>query len=555
MPDLEQSLRGQDLGHLRIAAELWGIELEAVEARAAVEEFIEAALQGDRIADLLETLQPEARTALEELLAAGGRMPWPQFTRQFGEVREMGPGRRDREQPHRNPVSAAEMLWYRGLVGRAFFDSPRGPEEFAYVPEDLMSRLPVPKDNTSTTLGRPASARETIHSIPANDRILDDACTLLAALRLGKSPDSIVGFFVHPDASRSLYPLTAEFLGTLLGAAALLDPDGLPQPESTRVFLEASRGEALSSMCRAWLDSETLNELRLMPGLEAEGEWQNDPQQTRKAVLALLSSLPEDTWWSLEGFTSAVREEHPDFQRPAGDYDSWYIRDPETGEYLRGFEHWDRVDGALLRYLITGPLHWLGIVDLAAPAEEQAAAAFRFSQWSSALLTGGAPQGLVPEESPISVSSNARMVVPRLTPRVARYQISRFSVWEKKADDKYTYRLSPASLELAREQGLRVVHIEAILKRHAEAVPPSLSKALQRWEAQGTEARLARALVLRVRSPEVLKELRASRAARFLSDPLGPTAVIVKPGAWQKVLDILAEMGYLGEADIDDEIL
>src|SRR5579859_5992190 len=40
---------------------------------------------------------------------------------------------------------------------------------------------------------------------------------------------------------------------------------------------------------------------------------------------------------------SAVKEEEPDFQRPAGNYDSWYIRDAQSGEYLRGFESWDRV--------------------------------------------------------------------------------------------------------------------------------------------------------------------------------------------------------------------
>jgi hypothetical protein len=468
------------------------------------------------------------------------------------------------------------MLWYRGLVGRAFFDSPTGPEEFAYVPEDLIPRLPAPENNTASPLGRPASAKETTHTIPANDRILDDACTLLAALRLSKSPVAILDFFVHPDAGseqrskadealtsspyaavapRSLYPLTPEFLTTLLGAAALLDPDGLPQPEPARAFLEASRGQALSLLGRAWLESETLNELHLMPGLEAEGEWQNDPRQTRKVVLSFLSSLPADTWWSLQGFMGGVREKHPDFQRPAGDYDSWFIRDLKTGEYLRGFEHWDQVDGALLRYLITGPLHWLGFMDLAASSEEHEVTAFRFSKWSSALLRGGAPEGLVAEEGPITVTSNARMVVPRLTPRVARYQISRFSIWEKRADDKYTYRLSPASLERARDQGLRVSYIEAVLKRYAEAVPPSLIKALQRWEAKGTEARLAQALVLRVRSADILTELRSSRAARFLGEPLGPMAVIVKPGAWQKVLDYLAEMGYLGEADIENEML
>ena len=71
--------------------------------------------------------------------------------------------------------------------------------------------------------------------------------------------------------------------------------------------------------------------------------------------------------------------------------------------------------------------------------------------------------------------------------------------------------------------------------------------ALSRWEQRGTEARLQSVLILRLGSPELLQTLRGSRAARFLGDPLGPTTVIVKPGAGEKVLEILTEMGYLGE--------
>ena len=48
----------------------------------------------------------------------------------------------------------------------------------------------------------------------------------------------------------------------------------------------------------------------------------------------------------------------------------------------------------------------------------------------------------------------------------------------------------------------------------------------------------------------MLKDLRASRAARFLGDPLGPTVIIVKAGAWEKVIAVLAELGYLAEAEI-----
>jgi hypothetical protein len=215
---------------------------------------------------------------------------------------------------------------------------------------------------------------------------------------------------------------------------------------------------------------------------------------------------------------------------------------------LRGFEHWDDVDGALIRFMILGPLHWLGILDLAAPAPDAAPLAFRLSPWAEALLNGAPPENLEKEDETFLISSDARIRVPRLVPRAARYQLARFSEWESESAEAYLYRLTPASLERARGQGLRVIHLLTLLRRYALAVPPSLEKALTRWQDNGTEAHLENLLVLRLRNPEMLQMLRSSRAARFLEEPLGPTAVIIKPGAWEKVLAILAEMGYLGEA-------
>jgi hypothetical protein len=88
----------------------------------------------------------------------------------------------------------------------------------------------------------------------------------------------------------------------------------------------------------------------------------------------------------------------------------------------------------------------------------------------------------------------------------------------------------------------------ALLRRGNVAVPPVLLKALERWEEQGSQARLEHLTVLRVSKPEILLELRASRAARFLGELLGPTAVVVKEGTGERVLAALAELGYLGEA-------
>ncbi len=289
----------------------------------------------------------------------------------------------------------------------------------------------------------------------------------------------------------------------------------------------------------AWRTSETFNELRLLPNLIFEGEWKNQPLVTREFLLDLLHGIPEGAWWSLNAFVSGVKKTYPDFQRPAGDYDSWFIKRAADGTYLRGFAYWDQVDGALIRFFITEVLPQLGIVELASAEEGGPITAFHML---------GAPIRKVEESAKISVASNGRIVVPRLVPRAVRYQLSRFCEWDEEKPDAYPYHLTPQSLIRAREQGLKVEHLLVLLAKHAEAgVPPILLKTLKRWDANGTEARAETAVVLKVSRPEVLEELRKSKAARFLGEPLGPTSVVIKAGAQAKVMAALAELGLLAE--------
>ena len=88
-------------------------------------------LDPDLLAEILEALNPETQTAIEMLVAKNGRIPWAEFIRRFGDIREMGPGKRDREKPHLNPASTAEILFYRALLARAFFNTTNGAQEFA----------------------------------------------------------------------------------------------------------------------------------------------------------------------------------------------------------------------------------------------------------------------------------------------------------------------------------------------------------------------------------------------------------------------------------------
>lgn len=264
--------------------------------------------------------------------------------------------------------------------------------------------------------------------IPVNDRILDHACTLLAALRLGIPLESLpTGHWrIHPNALRRL-----------LESLALLGNDGLPEPEATRAFLEASLPDALVKMAHSWMESESFDDLRLVPGLRFEGNWENNPLHTRRNILEILSELPKDTWWSLPAFIAAVKEQKPDFQRTAGEYESWHIYSEAKGGYLRGFASWDDVEGALLRFLISGPLHALGILELAAGAVYGEVTAFRPSPWAENLWHGWRPENLPEGKKPIRAFSDGRLAISHLTPRAVRYLVSRFVHWEEEKEFDY----------------------------------------------------------------------------------------------------------------------
>jgi len=543
MPDLFDSLLKQDIGFLRIIAELWGLELDSKSVDAAREKLTISLLDPNLLTELVDSLSPEADSAITALVNAGGRIPWPTFTRKFGEIREAGAGKRDRTKPHLNPISAAEILYYRGLLARSFFDTEKGPQEFAYIPDDLLSLLnrevhedkKEDKKDDLGPLGRPASPAEKGREVPANDFILDDATTLLAALRMGKSLES-----------RSLLLDTrqqAVGLQNLLTAAKLLK-ENQPQTDAVKVFLEASRSDALKMLQDAWIESHSFNELRLMPSIICEGEWKNQPQETREFLLNLLAAIPEGKWWSLNAFDRDIKTKYTDFQRPAGDYDSWFIKRASDGQYLRGFEHWDEVDGALIRFFVTNILHWLGQVDLSIAEGATEPTAFRIAS----------PQSRTNdlENKKVHIASQGLISVPRLAPRVVRYQISRFCEWEEPKDDMYRYRVTTKSLTRAKEQGLKVEHLLALLARHSEAgVPPVIVKALKRWEVNGTEARVQTQVILKVSRPEILEEMRKSKAAKYLGEVLSPTTVVVKSGAIQKVMDALTELGLLAEVMTD----
>jgi hypothetical protein len=540
MPDLISSLDEQDTGHFRIIAGFWGVDLDETSRSSILNGLKQAMLEPQLLSEMVASLPEDALKALETVQGQGGRIPWSQFSSRYGIIREMGAARRDREAPYLAPVSASEVLFYRGMIARAFFNLNGEPQEVVYIPDDLLASLPAVTHSGDHAIGKQAQAESYAIQEQADDLFLDHLCTMLAAIRAEVDP------LVH--LSHKKVP-PAAVLKKALETAGIVNENGSADPEAARRMLEVSRGNAMASMLAIWQHSQVFNDFRLIPGLEFEGEWKNDPLKPRQFLMKIITALPAGVWWDMASFCADIRLKFPEFLRASGEFDSWYIRSTGSDTFLRGIEHWDDVEGIFIRFFLSGPLHWLGLVDLGFSADHpETPTAFRLGRWSGDLLQEKAPVGISQENEKIVIFRNGKLVIPRLVPRSARYQAARFCEWIELTDRGYEYRITPASLRRARKQNLRPGFLISLLRKYGSAPPqPDLVRAVERWEENETQAVLEPTTVLRVTSPEIITELRASKASRYLGDSLGPAAVIIKSGALAKVQEALAELGYLSE--------
>ena len=577
MRTLHQCLLDADLIRLRVIARFWDVELQTSRQRDAAAQLAEAMAAPEAVADAWNALPDDQRQALEPLLAAGGRMPLRVFAREWGEIRTMGPGRAEREQPWQEPASPAEGLWYRGFVSRAFDQEPEGTYEVVFVPPELQAHLPIPSTPPPAITIEPAPAPAGVRL--AGDGLLDDACTLLAYLQNeqlrpgtdGNWPTRHEARLAHrlrdPDPTRLAFLRhLVQRLGWLRPAATQRGTDSgrlRPDPGPVAAWLQSPTGQQRSVLAEAWRDDPTWNDLFHVPTLYPEdtGAWRNDPLLARKAILRYLTTIHRepverrapDTWYKLDDFVNAVKQTHPDFQRPDGDYTTWYIRDATTGAYLSGFESWDRVEGALIHYLVTAPLAWLGLADLGASIPDGPSTVFRLTPAGAALLGLAEPQPQ-PEPPPLTLRPDLTILAPPAR-RYERFQLARVADWvttpsveEIEGDDApFVYRLTPSSLARARQQGIPVARVLQFLGKTTGApVPRFVEAALTRWEARGSEARLERVVLLRLTSEELMEQVMSSPSTRrLIREQIGPTAALVREPDWPRLVVALGEMGLL----------
>lgn len=557
MPKLSQSLSKYDFGFLKGIAQLWGLDQPLKDKKSAIEQLTLWLTDPQNIQHILGNLPSDALAALEDLMVHGGRLPTAIFCRKYGEIRQVGAGKRDREAIFLSPQNASERLYFHGLIFQDFFEGDRALEEYIYIPQDLLTGIPISPSADRPHFEAAITADQIEPLFPEQDFILDDLCTILAWLRMNRSdPERLRDLRKHLLLSTELiqglpFSLDPEFFVTLLTEAGILDSNHSPLSEPTRALLSSPRPEALQYLYETWLRSKAINELKRLEQLECLGEWENDPVVARQFLIEQLKSLQSGVWYDLDRFIEFIHDHFPDFQRPAGNYEIWLIRKRNEEKFLKGFESWYSVEGELLRSLILGPLVWFGIIQLGRRKDASPSYVFCITQQGEVLLRNQPPPSSAETEAILQVLPSGVVSVPRRASMSLRYQVARFCEWEGYHHAQFHYRITPASLQAAQQNNLKPIQLLRLLQKNAASLPPTLVQALRRWIVHATEVQIKTLTILHVRSPDILDKIKKSRSAKYLHQILNPTTAVINSGQEKKIAELFLSMGYLVDLEID----
>ena len=544
MPALKKMLLSYDLDLINRISRFWGVDQMNSDFSTAVNNLFNAMNDPVLVVEILDSLTQPAKEAWAFLGENNQKVTWTNFSRKFGGIREYGPAKREREAPENHPVSAAETLWYRGLIGRAFLNIPPEPREFVYIPDELLTLIWQSRQSNSLIPVRPVGKSELKKELIADTRILDYMTDWLSARRMNRT---------LPSETYQHWGIPESFIKAIANQTGLIDKTGVPETESLKRFFLTDRAEVMHDWFTKWKNSATINDLRFLPGLVFEGAWQNDPVTARTVVLENLQNLDPTSWYCLASFINLIKEKNPDFQRPAGDYDSWFIRRTGTECYLRGFENWDEVDGALITSFITGPLYWLGMVNLAFGMENSEVVAFKLSSRFFTKALEPAVVNISIKEPIIRISTDLLFTVPVFSSLSLRYQIGRFCDLISSSAGETLYQVTPTSLMLAQKQGLKpgqlVQYLEKIIKT---PLPKTLALMANRWEKHGLESTIEKKVLLRAAHPEVMLSLQQNaRISKFILEVLTPTTVIIDKSGVDLIKKTLIELGILTLVELD----
>jgi len=458
-------------------------------------------------------------------------------------MHEKGANMREKERPNLKPKTKTESLFYKGLIGLAFFEDDAGAAEFIYLPDEFLTFLArkgeIKGQSELEYIQNPGGAVQ-----PTGSQILDDMAVSLAALR-GDVPLEERRCLIRDENY-------AFALALLKGVGIINKDNSLETGEGLIKILTDPREAVHLKVLTIWKESASINELRMLPGLVFEGKWKNDPVLPRQRLLNILSSFTQKKWINLSEFLRWMHDNEPNILRSGGEYDSWFIRSSGSGEFLKGFARWHEIEGEWIRFMIGNVIHALGFVDIAFDKKSGEVKSFRKSGNFDRIFQ----RDLLPEArvdtNCFVLQKNGKVLVSKDSTREALYHIARICQWESRRGERYRFMLNHASLMRAKAQGLSSANIISLIKKYGqEPLPENILRGISGWERPSNTAVLEPHTLIRVEEQPTLDRIIKGAGQNLIVERLNEKTALIRKKDAQRLAEKLADIGIFIEMQPD----
>jgi hypothetical protein len=527
---LREALEETATGALRRMASVHGLLYDDGTTRAElIERLAERLRDPAYLQEQLDGLTADEGAALRDARASGGE--------QRGFLL-------DRDHP-----GAAEALIDRGLLFRLFAAAGPLRGELFTVPDELLALLPVPPALEAPPTGEPPPASVERR---ASDPAFSLFCIASALRRRADSLEHEVRAWSEEPGGWD-WDARWEFLRHLALSAGLHvhQADGALVPGPTLGRLLDDPPALASRLLRTYLRDRAWSELT-QAGIP-DGDELADSAQLRRALVEVVQTLPEGAWTSFDAFSAWAQRTRPSVVREQLN---------ARGIVLLESQDWASFEHRLLRYVLLGPLYWLGVVGLSADGRHISRRATLRSRAGAAPAPGPAGQSVAStpgaSKADRSVGQSeacfwegvAELVAPARADLGTLLEAERYLVLHERGRPS-RYHLVQAHVAAALGSGGSIADgRRLLLKLTRGALPEIVEERLTAWEQRFGALSVRPAVLLEARSAAELDDAIADERVRpFMRTRLGTTVVEVPAAQALELAAALRDGGHLPRVD------
>ena len=403
--------------------------------------------------------------------------------------------------------------------------------------------------------------RLTLKGQPPKPALKTLAAQLLERVELAKNEDELD----HPRL---------RFLRLLLEELGLLtvSPERDLRVTGDSDFFSLAPAERVRRSFEAWRAGGFFIEFSLLPANVRPARDEPIPHSAanpalahaRRTVLAMLAELAPDGWRSLPDLVEAVRDQDLEFLLPHSAaealpyYQNASAYDAEANPFGLQFrvgynskenDNWSLVEGSFIRAVVTGPLHWLGLIDFGWPGDATGPAqAYRLAEMGRWVLGLGPVPAIQAEGGRVIVQPNLHIIALDPVADATLVQLDHFAE-RLSAERAVEYRLTRASVYRGQQSGWEVPPIKDFLRAHTRAdLPGNVERTLDEWQAQHERVILRSGFSL-AHGPAALfdtlladpasRPLLADRPAPEVATLAGPLAAFIEAAGRQGLLPLV----------------